>query len=54
MTPIGCFVIPVQCILPQADKAFDATGRLTSIRTQETARAIGSALIDATRKLTAL
>lgn len=51
LTHLGCHVVPVQCILPQADKAFDATGRLTSPRTQELVRAAGLALNETTRKL---
>jgi NAD(P)H-dependent FMN reductase len=54
LTHLGCFVIPVQCILPQADKAFDATGQLTKARAQELARSAGSALIETTRKLQGL
>lgn len=48
---LGCHVIPVQCILPQADKAFDAGGKLTSARAQEAARKVATALVDVTRKL---
>lgn len=48
---LGCHVVPVQCILPQADKAFDAAGKLISPRAQETVTKVASALLVATRKL---
>jgi NAD(P)H-dependent FMN reductase len=51
LTHLGCHVIPVQCILPQADKAFDATGQFTNTRAQELVRTAGSALVDTVRKL---
>jgi chromate reductase len=51
LTHLGCHVVPVQCILPQADKAFDAAGKLASPRTQENVRKVGEALVDTTRKL---
>lgn len=51
LTHLGCLVVPAQCILPQADKAFDATGKLTSPRSQEAAQKVATALVDATRKL---
>ncbi len=51
LTHLGCHVIPEQCILPQADKAFDAEGRLTSERVQESAAKVANALVDVSRKL---
>jgi chromate reductase, NAD(P)H dehydrogenase (quinone) len=51
LTHLGCHVVPVQCILPQADKAFDAAGELTSPRTQENVQKIAAALVETTRKL---
>ncbi|MEO5959482.1 MAG: NAD(P)H-dependent oxidoreductase, partial [Opitutaceae bacterium] len=51
LTHLGCHVVPVQCILPQADKAFDAAGQLTSPKTQETVRKVAAALVETTRKL---
>lgn len=54
LTHLGCHVIPAQCILPQADKAFDAEGKLTNARTQETVRKLATALVETTRKLNGL
>jgi len=51
LTHLGCYVIPDQCILPQADKAFDTEGRLTATRSREAARNVGASLVDAARKL---
>lgn len=51
LTHLGAHVVPVQCILPQADKAFDTSGKLTSPRAQETARKVAEALVATTRKL---
>jgi len=51
LTHLGCYVIPDQCILPQADKAFDTEGRSTANRAREAARNVGSSIVDAARKL---
>lgn len=51
LTHLGCHVVPVQCILPQADKAFDAAGKLTSQKAQESARKVAEALVNTARKL---
>jgi NAD(P)H-dependent FMN reductase len=51
LTHLGSHVVPVQCILPHADKAFDAAGQLTHARTQESVRAVAKALVATTRKL---
>ncbi len=51
LTHLGCLVIPSQCILPQADKAFDDAGQLTSTRTREAARKVGTDLVTTARKL---
>lgn len=53
LTHLGCHVIPAQCVLPHADKAFDATGRLQDARTQKAAVAVASELIHVTQKLRA-
>lgn len=53
LTHLGCHVIPTQCILPQADKAFDATGKLTSAKTLESVKKLAAALVETTRKLDA-
>jgi chromate reductase, NAD(P)H dehydrogenase (quinone) len=52
LTHLGCHVIPAQCILPQADQAFDAAGNLTSERHRDSARKVATMLVDVTRKLT--
>jgi NAD(P)H-dependent FMN reductase len=51
LTHLGSHVVPVQCILPHADKAFDAAGQLTHARTQESVRAVAKAPVATTRKL---
>jgi len=48
---LGCHVVPVQAILPHADKAFDASGTLTDARAQKSLRTLASALVETTRKL---
>jgi len=48
---LGCHVVPGQCALPHADKAFDATGRLTDARAEKSVRALVTALVATTRKL---
>ncbi len=51
LTHLGCHVVPAQCVLPQADKAFDATGKLTAARTQEAVKKLAEALVDVMRRL---
>jgi chromate reductase, NAD(P)H dehydrogenase (quinone) len=51
LTHLGCHVVPVQCILPHADKAFDPTGRLQDARTQKAAVAVATELVRVTAKL---
>ena len=51
LTHLGCHVVPVQCVLPQADKAFDAAGKLTNERVRATAGKVAEALVETTRKL---
>jgi chromate reductase len=48
---LGCHVLPVQCILPHADKAFDAGGKLTNPQTQKSATAVGEGLVALARKI---
>ncbi|MSU23572.1 MAG: NADPH-dependent oxidoreductase [Opitutus sp.] len=50
---LGCHVVPGPCALPQANKAFDAAGKLTDARAEKSVRALVAALIQATRKLSA-
>jgi chromate reductase, NAD(P)H dehydrogenase (quinone) len=51
LTHLGCHVIPAQCILPHADKAFDATGRLQDARAQKAAQAVANELVRIAGKL---
>jgi chromate reductase, NAD(P)H dehydrogenase (quinone) len=51
LTHLGCHVIPEQCILAQADKAFDASGHLASTRTKEAAAHVARSLVALCRKL---
>ena len=47
---LGCHVVPGQCALPQAGKAFDPTGRLTDARAEKSLRALVAALVATTIK----
>lgn len=51
LTHLGCFVIPAQCVLSHADKAFDPTGRLQDARTQKAVVAVANELVHASTKL---
>jgi NAD(P)H-dependent FMN reductase len=51
LTHLGCHVIPAQCIVPQADQAFDPAGALLSPRTQASARAVARQLVETTERL---
>jgi chromate reductase, NAD(P)H dehydrogenase (quinone) len=51
LTHLGCYVVPAQCILPHADKAFDASGKLSSERSQAAAIAVAKDLVETTRRL---
>ena len=51
LTHLGCHVIPTQCVLPHADKAFDQEGKLTDQRVAKTARAVAEALVRTTERL---
>lgn len=42
---LGCHVVPGQCILPHADRAFDAGGRPTDPRTLKSVQALASKLV---------
>lgn len=42
---LGCHVVPGQCILPSADKAFDAEGRPTDPRTRKSVQALAAKLV---------
>jgi hypothetical protein len=43
--------VPVQAILPRADKAFDASGALTDARALKNVVTLATALVDTARKL---
>ena len=51
LSHLGCHVIPAQCILPQADKAFDEQGAFKEPRHQKAADALAAMLVATTRKL---
>lgn len=51
LTHLGCHVVPAQCILPHADKAFDAEGKLVNAKTQQAVEKVATALVETTRKL---
>lgn len=42
---LGCHVIPAQCVLPQAHKAFDAEGQLIEPRALKAAQAVAAELV---------
>jgi chromate reductase len=45
LTHLGCVVVPVQCILPHADKAFDEQGALKEERVRKSAQALATELV---------
>jgi NAD(P)H-dependent FMN reductase len=51
LTHLGCHVVPAQCIVPHADKAFDANGRLQDMRTQKAVVAVATELVHVSRQL---
>ena len=51
LTHLGVYIVPAYCVLPQADKAFDPSGKLTSTRVQDSVRSLTVELVGATRKL---
>jgi chromate reductase, NAD(P)H dehydrogenase (quinone) len=42
---LGCIVVPGQCVLPHAHKAFDADGRLTDARALKSAQEMAAKLV---------
>ena len=48
---LGCHVVPGQCTLPHADKAFDAQGRPTDPRTQKAVQGLASKLVQTATRL---
>jgi NAD(P)H-dependent FMN reductase len=53
LTHLGCHVVPVQCVLPHADEAFDEKGALKEERHRKAARAVATELIRVASKLSA-
>ena len=53
LTHLGCHVIPAQCILPLADKAFDGEGKLQDARAQKAATGVAEQLVRITAALSA-
>ena len=51
LTHLGCHVVPVQCVLPHADKAFDENGALKEERSRKSVKAVTAELIRVTTKL---
>ena len=47
---LGCHVVPGQCALPSAGKAFDATGKLLDTRAEKSVRALMVALVSTAAK----
>lgn len=50
---LGCHVVPAQCILPHADKAFDENGVLKDERGRQAAKSVALQLVQTTSKLNA-
>ncbi len=50
---LGCHIVPVQCILPHADKAFDEKGALKEERVMKTVKAVAAELVRVTQRLNA-
>lgn len=48
---LGCVIVPAQPSLAQADKAFDATGKLTNERAQKALREMATKLVELSRKV---
>jgi NAD(P)H-dependent FMN reductase len=48
---LGCHVVPGQCALPAANKAFDATGKLLDTRAEKSVRALTGTLVATAKKL---
>ena len=51
LTHLGAHVVPVQCILPQADKAFDEQGGLKEERHLKSVKSVARALVSVATKL---
>ena len=53
LTHLGCHVIPLSCVLPRADKAFDEHGALQEERSRRSVQAITTELVRVTARLQA-
>jgi chromate reductase len=51
LTHLGCHVVPVQCVVPAADKAFDEQGKLKEERHRKAAQKVAGELVRITRAL---
>jgi len=51
LTHLGCHVVPVQCVLPHADKAFDDNGALKEERSRKSVQAVATELVRLISKL---
>lgn len=51
LTHIGCHVVPTQCVLSHADKAFDEQGVLKDERSRKAAQAVATELVRVTTRL---
>lgn len=47
---LGAHVVPAQCILPGADKAFDPSGKLVSERSQKSVNNLAKALLETAQR----
>ncbi len=45
LTHLGCLVVATQCVLPKADAAFDAEGKLKDERAQKAANGVAAELV---------
>ena len=53
LTHLGCHVVPVTCVLPHADKAFDENGALKEERSRKSVQTVATQLVRVTTKLNA-
>jgi chromate reductase, NAD(P)H dehydrogenase (quinone) len=51
LTHLGCHVVPTQCVLPHADKAFDEHGALREERARKNAQTVAQELVRVARKM---
>lgn len=51
LTHLGCHVIPAQCVLPQADQAFEAQGALRSERSRRAVQEVAAELVRVAARL---